>query len=94
MIGAALCYLAAGLSTNVILAFVACIFTGLFTSMLWPGTLILMEKKIPAPGIAAYALMAAGGDLGASIAPRRCWALWLTRYPSAILPLRSGKVPS
>lgn len=38
--------------------------------MLWPGTLILMEEKIPAAGVSAYALMAAGGDLGASFAPQ------------------------
>ncbi len=70
MIGATACYLVAGLSTNVILAFIACILTGIFTAMLWPGTLILMEEKIPSPGIAAYALMAAGGDMGASVAPQ------------------------
>lgn len=70
MIGASVCYLVAGLSPNVILAFTACILTGLFTSMLWPGTLILMEEKIPNPGIAAYALMAAFGDMGASVAPQ------------------------
>ena len=38
--------------------------------MLWPGTLIYMEEKITGPGVAAYALMAAGGDFGASIAPQ------------------------
>ena len=38
--------------------------------MLWPGTLILMEEKIHAPGIAAYALMATAGDMGASVAPQ------------------------
>ncbi len=70
MIGAAVCYLVAGLSTSVYFAFVACILTGLFTSMLWPGTLILMEEKIPGAGVAAFALMAAGGDLGASVAPQ------------------------
>ncbi len=70
MIGAAICYLIAGLSLNIYPAFIACIFTGLFTSMLWPGTLILMEEKIPNAGVAAFALMAAGGDLGASIAPQ------------------------
>lgn len=70
MIGSVVCYLAAGLSGNVILSFLACVFTGCCTSMLWPGTLILMEEKIPNPGITAYALMAAGGDLGASIAPQ------------------------
>ena len=38
--------------------------------MLWPGTLILMEEKIPHASVAAYALMAAGGDFGASLAPQ------------------------
>ena len=70
MVGATACYLVAGLSSNVILSFLACIFTGICTSMLWPGTLILMEEKMPNPGVAAYALMAAGGDFGASIAPQ------------------------
>ena len=70
MIGAAACYLVAGLSTNVVFAFVACILTGLFTSMLWPGTLIMMEENIPGVGVAAYALMASSGDLGASVAPQ------------------------
>ncbi len=70
MIGAVGCYLVAGLSTNVIFAFIACILTGMFTSMLWPGTLIMMEEKLPGAGVAAFALMASGGDLGASIAPQ------------------------
>lgn len=67
---AACCYIIAGLSTNVIFAFVACILTGLFTAMLWPGTLIMMEENVPGVGVAAYALMAAGGDFGASLAPQ------------------------
>ena len=29
-----------------------------------------MEEKVPMVGVAAYALMAAGGDLGASVAPQ------------------------
>ena len=70
MAGAVVCYLIAGLSDNVVLSFLACIVTGMCTSMLWPGTLILMEEKIPSPGVAAYALMAAGGDFGASVAPQ------------------------
>ena len=70
MAGAAACYLVAGLSQNTVLAFLACVLTGCFTSMLWPGALILMEEKIPRLGVAAYALMAAGGDMGASIAPQ------------------------
>lgn len=70
MAGAAVCYITAGLSTNVVFAFIACILTGLFTSMLWPGTLIMMEENVPGIGVAAYALMASSGDLGASVAPQ------------------------
>jgi len=70
MAGAAVCYLVAGLSTNALVSMIACVLTGFCTSMLWPGTLIMMEEKFPNPGVAAYALMAAGGDFGGSIAPQ------------------------
>jgi len=70
MIGAAACYLAVGFSPNATVAFIACILTGFCTSMLWPGTLIMMEEKIPHAGVAAFALMAAGGDLGAALGPQ------------------------
>lgn len=70
MLGAAICYLIVGLSNHVVPSFIACILTGVFTSMLWPGTLIMMEEKIPGVGVASFALMAAGGDLGASVAPQ------------------------
>ncbi len=70
MAGAAGCYLVAGLAGSNIACLAACALTGMFTAMLWPGTLILMEEKIPSPGVAAYALMAACGDFGASVAPQ------------------------
>jgi len=70
MAGSVVCYFTAGISSNTILAFAACVMTGFATSLLWPGTLILMEEKIPNPGVAAYALLAAGGDFGASVAPQ------------------------
>lgn len=70
MSGAAICYLMAAFSPNAVLSLSACVALGICTSMLWPGTLILMEEKIPAASVAAYALMAAGGDLGASVAPQ------------------------
>lgn len=70
MIGATACYLVVGLAPGIIPAFIACVLTGVFTAMLWPGTLIMMEENIPSPGVAAYALMAAGGDFGAAIAPQ------------------------
>ncbi len=70
MIGASVCYLTAALSPNVVVAVIACILTGALTAMLWPGTLIMMEENMPALGVAAYALMAAGGDFGAAAAPQ------------------------
>lgn len=69
MISAIACYLVAGISPVPMISMIACVLTGICTSMLWPGTLIYMEEKLPTAGVAAYALMAAGGDLGASIAP-------------------------
>jgi len=55
--------------------------------MLWPGTLILLEERVPHPGVAAYALMAAGGDLGGAAGPQLLGAVvdgisaseWATR---------------
>lgn len=70
MIGATCCYLVAGFSSIPLLSLIACILTGIFTSMLWPGTLIMMEENIPHVAVTAYALMAAGGDFGASVAPQ------------------------
>ncbi|MBR2875858.1 MAG: MFS transporter [Clostridia bacterium] len=67
---AAFCYIFVAVSTNTILSFVGCILTGVFTAMLWPGTLILMEEKVKGVGVAAYALMASAGDFGASLAPQ------------------------
>lgn len=70
MTGAILCYFVVAFSSNTIVSLLACVALGICTSMLWPGTLILMEEKVPAVGVAAYALMAAGGDFGASVAPQ------------------------
>lgn len=70
MSGSAICYIIAGISPVPALSLIACIMTGVCTAMLWPGSLILMEEKLPHVGVAAYALMAAGGDFGASIAPQ------------------------
>lgn len=70
MIGATACYLVAGLCPYNAVSMIACVLTGICTSMLWPGTLILMEDKLPGAGVTAYALMAAGGDFGGSVAPQ------------------------
>lgn len=70
MAGAVLGYVTVVLSPSAAASLVACVALGVCTAMLWPGTLILMEEKVPAVGVAAYALMAAGGDFGASVAPQ------------------------
>ena len=38
--------------------------------MLWPGSLVVATDRIPSGGVFIYAIMAAGGDLGASIGPQ------------------------
>lgn len=70
MLGAGICYLVASLSLSPIVGIIACALTGFFTSMLWPGTLIYVEEKFENVGVAVYALMAAGGDMGAAVAPQ------------------------
>ena len=60
--------------------------------MLWPGTLIYMEEKLPGVGVTAYALMAAGGDFGGSVAPQLMGVAvdkvaassWATRMSAAL----------
>jgi fucose permease len=70
MAGAAACYIIAGASLNPVVTLVACVVSGLCVSMLWPGTLIFAEERFSNLGVASYALLAAGGDLGASVAPQ------------------------
>lgn len=64
---AAACYLVAALSPLPILGLIACAMTGFFTSMLWPGTLIASADRFPHGGVFLYAILAAGGDTGASV---------------------------
>ena len=68
--GATVCYFLAAVSTIPIIGLLACAFTGLCTSMLWPGNLVVAADRFPAGGVFLYAMMAAGGDLGASVAPQ------------------------
>ena len=64
-----ICYLTAALSGNAVVGLLACALTGLSASMLWPGSIITVSERIPTGGVIMYALMAAGGDLGASVGP-------------------------
>ncbi len=69
-IGAALCYLIAALTPFPIVGLVACALTGFCVSMLWPGSLIVASDRFPTGGVFIYAMMAAGGDMGASVGPQ------------------------
>jgi hypothetical protein len=37
---------------------------------MWPGSLVAAERKFSSTGVFIFALMAAGGDLGASVGPQ------------------------
>ena len=69
-VGATLCYLVAAISSNPIIGLVACGLTGFCTSMLWPGNLVVASDRFPSGGVFIFAMMAAGGDLGASVGPQ------------------------
>lgn len=66
-IGAVCCYVIAAVSNISIIGLITCALTGLFVSMLWPGSLITATEKLGTSSVALFALMAAGGDLGASV---------------------------
>ncbi len=68
--GATLCYVTAVFTNIPMLGLVACAFTGFCVSMLWPGSLIAVSDRFPTGGVVIFALMAAGGDLGASVGPQ------------------------
>ena len=68
--GAAICYLIAAVCNIPLIGLVACAFTGLCVSMLWPGSLIVASDRFPKGGVFIFAMMAAGGDLGASVGPQ------------------------
>lgn len=69
-VGATLCYLIAAVSNVSAIGLAACALTGFCTSMLWPGNLIAASDRFPHGGVFLYAMMAAGGDLGASVGPQ------------------------
>lgn len=68
-LSAVACYLVAALSPMPIIGLIACALTGFATSMLWPGGVIVGSERVSG-GVLVYAMMAAGGDLGASVGPQ------------------------
>ena len=67
---ASACYFVAIFSPLPIFGLIACALTGFAVSMMWPGCLIVATDKIPNANVLVFAMMAAGGDLGASLSPQ------------------------
>lgn len=63
--------LAMALIPHPALALAACALSGLFVSMLWPGTLSVAAARFPGADTRMFALLAAAGDAGAGVMP---WA--------------------
>ncbi len=68
-IGATFCYFLAAVSPIPVIGLLACAVTGFCASMLWPGNLVVASGRFGG-SVFIFALMAAGGDFGASVGPQ------------------------
>ena len=64
-----ICYLLTTLSSNPVIGLTGCIVCGFSVGIMWPGTISITSKRVPAGGTAMFALLAMAGDLGGSIGP-------------------------
>lgn len=64
-----ICYLLAAVSANPVLGLIGCIVCGFSVGIMWPGSISIASVRIPLGGTGLFALLAMGGDLGASIGP-------------------------
>lgn len=64
-----LCYLTASISANPVLGLVGCILCGFSVGIMWPGTISICSRQLPAGGTAMFALLAMAGDLGGAFGP-------------------------
>ena len=63
-------YFVCAITGIAIIGLISCALTGLAVSMLWPGTLLFASSNNMSSGVVLFALMAAGGDLGAALGPQ------------------------
>lgn len=63
------CYLAMVFVPDPIISLLACGFTGLTVSMLWPGTISNTSARFPLGGTSMFGLCALFGDLGCAMGP-------------------------
>lgn len=64
--GGTVCYLVAATSSHPYIGIAACVLTGICVSLLWPGSIVIAAREFPMAGAAMFALLSAGGDVGAS----------------------------
>ena len=81
---ACMCYIVVALSPINSISLIACAFCGIFVSLLWPGTLVVASEKLPLAGASMFALLAAAGDVGASIGP------WLVGFVTDLVSSNTG----
>ena len=63
------CYLTAGLARMPILGLIGCAVCGFSVGIMWPGSISISSRILPAGGTAMFALLALAGDLGGAIGP-------------------------
>lgn len=63
------CYLLTAVSAHPVFGLLGCILCGFSVGIMWPGSISISSARMPMGGTALFALLAMGGDLGASIGP-------------------------
>ncbi len=63
------CYLLAGLASVPVLGLVGCAVCGFSVGIMWPGSISISSRILPAGGTAMFALLALAGDLGGALGP-------------------------
>jgi len=63
-------YIITALSPIPVISLLGCALCGLSVSLMWPGMLSITAAGYPTGGVAMFAVLALGGDLGCSIGPQ------------------------
>ena len=63
------CYLLAALASIPMLGLIGCTVCGFSVAIMWPGSISISSKFLPAGGTAMFALLALAGDLGGAVGP-------------------------
>lgn len=64
-----ICYLVCSLSESPVLGLIGCAVCGFSVGIMWPGAISISSPLFPKGGTALFAMLALGGDIGASSGP-------------------------